>query len=134
MLTRQSNFSLDMNPHTDHNVTGRRHTHVCTSTDTCTHTHYSYVYKKVRQSKGEVNLLVTFCAPLLNPLSPSPQPLHLINGDSQLTQARITNLFQPSPMPLMTPVCSATYLYPCFPETPVSSFLCLESKLMRQHL
>lgn len=67
------------------------------------------------------------------PPSSSPQPWHLITADSQLTHARITNLFHFSSIPLMTPVRSATYLYPCYPQTQVSLFLCLEPKLMWQH-
>lgn len=67
------------------------------------------------------------------PPSSSLQPWHLITADSQLTHARITNLFHFSSIPLMTPVRSATYLYPCYPQTQVSLFLCLEPKLMWQH-
>lgn len=40
-----------------------------------------------------MNLLLRFCTQRLNLHPFSLQPLHLINADSQLTQARISNLF-----------------------------------------
>ena len=74
-------------------------THSLTHTHTHTHTHtpnHSFpIYSQAELARDILH-------PPLKPPSPSLQPLHLINADSQLTQARITNLFHLSSAPLMT--------------------------------
>lgn len=90
-----------MNLHADCGLGGRAHTHTQSHTCTYTHTqtqthHHSYVHKKSTPTFPSlrcVDLARDILDPPLKPPSSSLQPPHLINADSQLTQARITNLF-----------------------------------------